>query len=962
MAQPEVLLPPYLLILALLLAFASTTYAQPDADRWINVRDVGASGSDSETIATTTEGSAEIVVADVGDFQVGQGVMVSRSFVRYVDAQVWGPTIGKRHELTPEEAELRGYDGASGSWDIFVIEISAGTPATFRWTNDLGLNWNDGGEVTGDWQPLAGGTEIKLNQRDWEVAHLITFSARDQLLSVIEKIERQNVYIPIGHYMISTTLDLIKPATIVVQGESALDTIIDISEGTGACVKMRDGDEVTLRNLRFVGNSGVDLRKQMGYMPTRTSQQLWGFYLKHCSAVGISNTRRVLCDNCHATNMSAEAFYSAGRSRRVDAEPEQYTREITYYRCSVEDCSRNAFNNNDLAENTSVLYCRIRDVGGCTWEGASRFVRFIGNYARNAGTVAMGNIRSRADYLEDLGTGQHIIADNVFETGMIYGGCAVRLSSGGVQTIVRNNIFVNYGTSAIEISGQGPATSLPSRYGLITGNVMDMTDVEGQDKPRFAIAVSAPDVIVSDNQIFVRGEPDANVTAIKLLEPMVNLKVHDNQITGCGTGISLKRATSTVGEVVDDRNFTVRGGSIPMERRLSHRYQGWGLAWLAGGAPVPGGTIEDFDPDALQYTLTEPAEIKQGASFQVYPTIGADWTISDNTISGCLKPVVLDSYGSETSVIRGNLITRGNATGVSTAVDMLGRFQFTDNRVVGFDEDGSSALTVRPDPVGRPNFSVFMRNSFERCANVVAETEPGAWTDAIIGDNLFIGCGGAPDAGAGKLQAGATVVPMAVAPRVLPKFAAARTPEGLAIDGDVAEWPWDDAQPLEQTPEGGHHTQPGAFLCAARDAENLYVAVRVPLAEGVTPITTEGGWRGDGVELSFRDSQPQVGSPIYVQWGSAGGTFECSPAGGANAAQLAAMREAITYRTSVGEGLWSCEWAIPLSAIAPDPAKLKGLMFNVGVKHEKSDQWFVWVGTGAEIFRVGSAGELILSD
>ena len=992
-------------IIVTLLAAAAWAQDGPvgvDADRWINVADLGASGSEAQTTAKTTEGSNQIVVADPGDFQVGQGVMVSRANVRYTDTLMWGPTMGKRHEPTAEEVELRGYDGSSGSWTVFVVEVAPSDPPTFRWTDDLALNWHDGGEVSADWQPLSGGTEIKINKRDWEGAgHLITFSARDQLISVIEKIEGnvitlkdpanrsvedavvrhndtealqaaldravaegRNVYFPVGHYMLVTGLTVTNPTAIVIQGESPVGTVLDISEGTGSCLRLVNGQEVALRNLRFVGHSGVDVRRQMGSIRTNTPQHLWGFYLKHCNAVGISNTTRVLCDNCHATKMSAECFYSAGRARKIDSEPAQYTKEITYYRCSVENCSRNAFNNNDLAENTSVLQCRIRDVGGCTWEGASRFVRFIGNYVRNGGTVAMGNIRSRGEYLEQLGTGQHIVADNVFETGMIYGSAAVRLASGGTQTIVRNNLFINYGTSGIEISGQGPTTSLPSRWGTITGNIMDMTDVEAQGLARYGISVSASDVIVSDNQIYVRGQCDPNVTAIKLSEPMVNLQIHGNQITNCGAGIKLSRGRASVGEVTGERSFVTTAASIPLERRQSHRYRGWGMAWFSGANLQGASVVEDFDPDTLQFTLAEPRELKVGQSYEVFPTSGVNWSISRNTISSCQQPVMLDSWGSGTSTISDNLITRGDLPGVQAALDITGQFKLIGNRIVGFNEEGSSALTLRPDPGNRPVRSVFLRNIFERCANVVAETAPGLWAGSLAADNTFIDCGGVPDSGAAP-QAQMQVTPILVTPPPPPVMVAGAPPAGLKIDGDVSEWPFDDpdrAVALAQTPDGRPVRSGKAELCVARDADSLYLAARIPLGEGVEPVKMAGGWAGDGIEVSFRDADPKSSSPIFVNWGSAGGTLEGSTAGGASPEQMSAMRDAITYAAAAGPGQWSCEWRIPLRAIAADPGKLKRLLFNVGVHHERGGDWVAWVGTGGPIYQVGSAGELVLGE
>jgi hypothetical protein len=46
-------------------------------------------------------------------------------------------------------------------------------------------------------------------------------------------------------------------------------------------------------------------------------------------------------------------------------------------------------------------------------------------------------------------------------------------------------------------------------------------------------------------------------------------------------------------------------------------------------------------------------------------TPGTDWNIHDNTITGCLGPIVLDSYGSPNSLVRNNLITRGEVAFVA---------------------------------------------------------------------------------------------------------------------------------------------------------------------------------------------------------------------------------------------------------------------------------------------------------
>ena len=194
----------------------------------------------------------------------------------------------------------------------------------------------------------------------------------------------------------------------------------------------------------------------------------------------IRNTERVLIENCHASKMNCEASTARATRAAAPSEPKAYTKSLTYLRCSATNCDGNAFNNNDLAENTSVLYCRIVDVGGCTWEGASRFVRFIGNYVRNAGTVAMGNIGSRAEHLEQLGSGQHIVADNVFEGRMLLRGPRRRLHGhrrgGATQVIIRNNLFVNFNSSAIALMDVDVRAHAARRQiATITGNIIDMT-------------------------------------------------------------------------------------------------------------------------------------------------------------------------------------------------------------------------------------------------------------------------------------------------------------------------------------------------------------------------------------------------------------------------------------------------------------------------------------------------------
>ena len=769
-----------LLVGAVLGLLAYKAQAEGPSSGWLNVRDCGASGSEFTTTAATTAGSNQIVVKDAGDFKVGQEVMVSRCNPRLCDDHLWGPkiqyTAGSGRKLK-DIVDLRGYDETSGSWTAYILDVERATPPVFRWSEDIGRTWKTKVPITYDWQPLKGGLEVRFHQYDWAQGYTASFIARDQLVSVIEKIEgnvltlkdaatrstkdavvrhsdtaalqaaidrglkeKLNVFVPNGWYRLTKGLSVRDPQGITLQGESGELTVLDISEGTGACINMSSGVEANVRNFRMIGGSGFAERDQCGSIGMHGCGYLWGQDLKTSFATAVVGTERVLVENCHARRMSLEAFWSGGPSRSGLKEPKQYTKAITYLRCSAVDCGRNGFNNNDLAENTSILYCRIVDVGGCAWEGASRFVKFVGNYVRNSGTVAIGNVSTRGEDIEVLPSGQHIVRDNVFESNVPYGGCAIRTASGSSPVVIADNLFINFNSSAIELCGVvSPGYGLPASDSTVTGNIFDMTCVDPKPKPRIAIQSSQSGVIIADNQIYVRGAADANVTALSLREPALNVTVHDNLICNCGSGIASSRGFSRVGEVVDQRTFVAGNGTVPLEKRRSHRYAGWNLVWMAGGKPPGVSVIDSYEVEPYRFHLREPRDMKVGDTYEVYPPYGANWNIHSNTITGCLKPVVLDSYGSETCLFKNNVISRGDATGVKAAVEVHGRFDLIGNHLSGFDEKDSSALALFADRIRRSYRNIYRDNVFERCANLVAEDHAGLYKAADAGGNLVVG-------------------------------------------------------------------------------------------------------------------------------------------------------------------------------------------------------------------------------
>lgn len=982
-------------ILGLLLACVAVCFGAEDG--WINARDCGASGSQFSTNATTVAGSNQITVKDVGDLKVGQGVMVSRCNVRYEMKTLFGPRSKyAAQRALKDEVEMRGYDGSAGSWVVYLIDVSPGDAPSFRWSDDLCRTWKGAKTpITGDWQPLAGGTEIKFNKQfDWSSGYTVTFSARDQLVATIEKIEgnvltlkdaanrsasdavvrhcddaalqaainrgiqeKRNVYVPPGCYRLAHGLTVANAAGITIEGVNGVDTVLDISEGDGASISLKGGTEVNLRNFRMIGHTGFADRDQAGVLPTVGGTAVWGFYLKPCYAFTVSGTERVLVENCHASKMSGECFYSGGPGRfGTRPEPKQYTKSLTYLRCSVTDSGRNAFNNNDHAENTSVLYCRIVDVGGCSWEGASRFVRFIGNYVRNAGTVAMGNIRSRNEAFEQLGAGQHIIADNVFESNVPYGGCAIRAAASATQVIIRNNLFVNFNSSAVELTSATGPLDMPASNSIVTGNIFDMTNVSDRPARRHCVEVSASDVQISDNQMYVRGACDPLVTGIRLREPAMNLKVHDNLIRNCGTGLTTARASSRISEVIDGSTFVSTGGGVPNERRQSHRYRGWNVVWVSGSKPVGQSVIEEFDPETTRFKLKQTYQMKVGDGFEVYPPYGANWTIHNNTITGCQTPIVLDSYGSETSELKGNIISRVDTTGVATAVVVGGRFDLTGNQLSGFDEPNSVALMIQPDRIGRKLGNLYRDNIFERCLVAVDESSKAAWETASKDGNQFISCGN-------ELKNATTQTKIAfdkVTAPARPTLHAPKLTKPVTVDGDVTEWPWKDAKrvaKLELGPVGEKTTSPQGQLLAAWKDNDLYIALRVSVPKGAK-IVPGLNWQGDGTEVAFRSGDPKNRTPIFMLWGTTDGTFNSASYGGASAEQVQLLEKKTAYAARVGNDEWTCELRIPLGDLGLKPATTRVLLFNLGVRSMAEDNWLAWAPTGAEIWRVDDAGEL----
>jgi hypothetical protein len=230
----------------------------------------------------------------------------------------------------------------------------------------------------------------------------------------------------------------------------------------------------------------------------------------------------------------------------------------------------------------------------------------------------------------------------------------IRVGAAATQVIIKNNVFINFKSPAVEVFGEGGKNDLPSENVIVTGNSFDLSAIGGASEPRYAVRVTTNFVTVSDNQIFVRGERDENVTGIIVSDDAERVVIHDNTIVNAGVGIKTELVEGVVGYVVDNKTFyreeklstSYTGvGIVPCKpmllRHNSHRYHGWRIVWSDGSESE----IFDFDPKAMTFTLSEPRDMKVGDKFNVYRPAGTKWSVHHNMIDNCTTPESLDSFG-----------------------------------------------------------------------------------------------------------------------------------------------------------------------------------------------------------------------------------------------------------------------------------------------------------------------------
>ena len=206
------------------------------------------------------------------------------------------------------------------------------------------------------------------------------------------------------------------------------------------------------------------------------------------------------------------------------------------------------------------------------------------------------------------------------------------------------------------------------------------------------------------------------------------------------------------------------------------------------------------------------------------------------------------------------------------------------------------------------------------------------------------------------------------------RYGVKRRPAAIKIDGRLEKKEWagldrSKAMVVEKHYSGKNIAGDKSYVWMFYDNEALYIAVENmpnPFREGMhqrekklagvlNELAIEGiyirhtwWWPGD------------IGTgPVYIFWGSSTGNLEVKNNFGMPAAIIERVKKGIEYAAvEIDREDYNCtaEWKIPFSVLNIRSGIPDGLKFNIGAA--KRGGWFVWVPTGASVWRIDNAGIL----
>jgi nitrous oxidase accessory protein NosD len=972
-----------------------------DSDLWLNIKKHGVSGSDFETEAVFNAGSREIKVADVGDFAPGQGIVVSGND-QYQNVYLWSAehqkiwqtdvairpietmyhsvpceSFGKikQHHQEKEklvvpvsdEVNLRGYDGSLGPFTVFHIEIDSIAPFSFRWSDDITRTWKgEKVKITTGWQPLSAGLQIRFNQKKWNKGDAIVCDCRNSLISEIESIngktiflkdplindsqnavvrhedslafqkimnravkENRNIYIPPGHYRLFRGISVLSALDIRIEGSIRERTILDMSEGVGACFWLFCGERVTIRNLKIIGHTS----KEQGFpfhFKNANGRRIYRTHaLKPARAVETRGTRQLLVEEVSVEKIACECFYSqAPNSTHYNR-----TESLVYLRCKVNDCGFNAFDSNNRNDKTSVLFCHITDVANCVWEGPGKRVKYIGNHIKDSGPCAIG--------------GQTILEDNIFE-GSNTGNAGVALGRVSKQVIIKNNVFIDYNTTAIDIysdTAPGGAYYTANANIVVSGNIIDLTSVAALSERRCGICVGLSNVNISDNQIYTRNDCEGETTGILLLEPTRNIQIHDNIIQNCGKGIHVQTRYSFVSQITGDCSIKQQKPFLSPEDFLVNPYRDWNCFSPSVKAEDQYNLVDSYDRESSVIHLRNPHRVKPGEAFLIYHD-SANWNVHDNTIDACRCGVVFDAVGGHTSVLKNNMITAPRATRIPAfGVVTRGRLNLLGNHITGFSSENSAGLYLKHYPYSASVYGTMVHdNIFSQCMFAVMEAHAGLWRsihdlrNQLVDSSRETGKDIVPEKSSEEcleFTGGLENIPLKAVEisdaKNFPNEKSWSKESSISMNSDLGNWPVESMK---------------AEAKAGWNDREVCIAARFVPAAAFSPSSNSefGDWcKGDGMGIAFSIDS---GKDLIKLFGLFDGTFKMTvPHAGFDLEKLGVFEENIQFSVSVAEDYWEFKWMLPLSILGFKPKPSLYIPMNIGFYNSKNNTWISWVAS-----------------
>jgi len=183
-----------------------------------------------------------------------------------------------------------------------------------------------------------------------------------------------------------------------------------------------------------------------------------------------------------------------------------------------------------------------------------------------------------------------------------------------------------------------------------------------------------------------------------------------------------------------------------------------------------------------------------------------------------------------------------------------------------------------------------------------------------------------------------------------PVLTAARLSLPPQVDGKPSEW---TGRPiaLAQARDGYESLAPASALWLGHDDQAIYVAAQHPLASGKQLFYTSHKLGAtDCMEIALQDARSRQPGWVIHLCGWPDGRFTATDLGGAPKTVVEALQRAVTYRASVNELAWTCEWRIPFAACGFTPARTPFVRFNAGVMRAADNAFVALRGTGGGIY------------